>query len=171
VLQQNPLAAAPRWNLLLNVTFIVGIYLLAASYGDHEVTNYLHTRFCEPDNGSDLCRIVIYNDDEFSHFVFFTGFVLVNAALLLVQVIFPHPAKLSKRDTALLVFNGLFIAAGLVANLAFEVIGLDLYVVVLLAALSVYLLWRRGAQPMFVYYSTAYVVGLVVTVLVKVARG
>jgi len=26
------------WNLV----FIVGLYLLAASYGDHEVTNYLH---------------------------------------------------------------------------------------------------------------------------------
>jgi hypothetical protein len=171
VLQQNPLADPTRWNLLLNVMFIVGIYLLAASYGDHEVTNYLHTRFCEPDNGSDLCRIVIYNDDEFSHFVFFTGFVLVNAALMFIQVIFPHPAKLSTRDKALLVVNGLFIAAGLFANLAFEEIGLDLYVVLILAALSVSLLWRRGAQPMFIYYTTAYVVGLVATVIVKLTSG
>ena len=33
------------WNLV----FIVGLYLLAASYGDHEVTNYLHQRFCAAD--------------------------------------------------------------------------------------------------------------------------
>src|SRR4051812_37614630 len=54
--------------------------------GSHEVTNYLHVRFC-PDTASDLCRIVAYNDDQFSHL--------------------------------------LFVAAGVVANLAFEEIGLD----------------------------------------------
>src|SRR5512141_2689693 len=43
------------WNLV----FLVGLYLLAASYGDHEVTNYLHQRFCGTDTSSDLCRIVI----------------------------------------------------------------------------------------------------------------
>src|SRR3990172_3757350 len=30
-----------RTHLWLNLVFIVGVYLLAASYGDHEVTNYL----------------------------------------------------------------------------------------------------------------------------------
>jgi len=34
-----------RWHLVLNLTFIIGVYLLAASYGTHEVTNYLHVRF------------------------------------------------------------------------------------------------------------------------------
>ena len=37
------------WNLV----FIVGLYLLAASYDDHEVTNYLHARFCATDITSD----------------------------------------------------------------------------------------------------------------------
>ena len=78
-----------RAHLTLNLIFIVGLYFLGASYGDHEVTNYLHTRFCLQDTASDLCRIVIFNDDEFSHWVFFTGFVMVNAALLLLQVAFP----------------------------------------------------------------------------------
>lgn len=61
---------------------------------------------------------------------------------------------------AWLIGNGLFIGAGIVANLAFEVIGLDLYVVALLAALA-----------LVVYYSCAYSVGLVVTILIKLARG
>ena len=154
-----------RTHTALNLLFIVGVYLLAASYGDHEVTNYLHVRFCEPDDGSTLCRIVIFNDDEFSHWVFFTGFVLINAGVMLYQVIFPHPAKIGRGDVALLVANGVFIGAGIFANLAFEVIGLDLYVVALLAALSFYLLWRRGAQPLFVYYATAYGLGLLATFL------
>jgi hypothetical protein len=110
---------------------------------------------------------VIFNDDEFSHWVFFTGFVLVNAALMLLQVVFPRRAVVSLPNLGGLIVNGLFIGAGIFANLAFEVIGLDLYVVALLAALAVFLLWRRGAQPLFVYYSTAYVLGLAGTFLYK----
>ncbi|MBZ0302576.1 MAG: hypothetical protein K8J31_22715 [Anaerolineae bacterium] len=163
--------APHRWHLLLSVIFIIGVYLLGASYGDHEVTNYLHLRFCPDDVDSALCRIIIFNDDEFSHWVFFTGFVLVNAALLLIQVIFPYQGVLSGRDKGLLVVNGMFIAAGIFANLAFEVIGLDLYVVALLAALALLLWWRRGPQPLIIYYTTAYSLGLIATALYKIAGG
>ena len=155
-------------HLALNLAFIIGVYLLAASYGTHEVTNYLHARFCEPGNGSDLCRIIVFNDDEFSHWVFFAGFVLINGALMLLQVLFPHRGRLSAVDTIFLVINGLFIGAGVFANLAFEVIGLDLYVVALLALLALGLLLRRGAQPLLVYYATAFNVGLLATMVYKV---
>jgi hypothetical protein len=151
----------------LKLLFLVGVYLLAASYGDHEVTNYLHSRFCADDVTSDLCRIVIFNDDEFSHWVFFAGFTLVNGALLLLQEHWPWSGRLRGQDLALLVGNGLFIGAGIFANLAFEVIGLDLIVVVILAAMSGWLLWRRGRQPLFVYYAVAYAVGLAATAAVK----
>jgi hypothetical protein len=90
---------------------------------------------------------------------------MVNAALLLIQVIFPIERSLSRRDKLLLMFNGLFIAAGIFANLAFEVIGLDLYVVALLALLSVFLWWRHGAQPLVIYYTTAYCLGLALTAI------
>lgn len=156
-----------RWHVALSVTFIVGAYLLAASYGDHEVTNYLHARFCEPDPGSALCRIVIFNDDEFSHWVFFAGFVLINGALLLMQMVFPHRAPLASLDRALLIANGVFIGLGIFANLAFEVIGLDLYVVAFLALLAAFLFWRRGPQPLTVYYATAYWLGLLATFAYK----
>jgi hypothetical protein len=154
----------------LSLTFLIGVYLLGASYGDHEVTNYLHSRFCLDNPSSDLCRIVIFNDDEFSHWVFFTGFVLVNASLLYLQVIFPHRERNSSKDIVLLIVNALFLGAGIFANLAFEVIGLDLYVVALLAVLSIFLLWRRGWQPLFVYYSAAYMLGLTGTSLVKIIQ-
>jgi hypothetical protein len=151
-------------HLAVNLAFITGVYLLGASYGDHELTNYLHVRFCsgvEAENT--LCRILIFNDDEFSHWVFFTGFVLVNAALLFLQVLFPHPSRPSGRDLVFLIANGLFIGAGIFANLAFESIGLDLYVVALLALLGLYLLWRKGPQPLIVYYNAAYWIGLAAT--------
>ena len=154
------------WNLV----FIVGLYLLAASYGDHEVTNYLHQRFCGTDTTSDLCRIVIFNDDEFSHWVFFTGFVMVNVAILFMQNLFPHRERLATTDFALLALNALFLGAGVFANLGFEEIGLDLYVVALLAFISVYLLWRRGSQPMFVYYTIAYWLGLIGSLIAQGLR-
>lgn len=156
-----------RAHTWLNVTFIVGLYLLAASYGAHEVTNYLHVRFCNDGQTDALCRIIIYNDDEFSHYVFFAGFVLMNAAILFMQALFPHQGKLGAGDIALLVLNGLFIGLGIFANLAFEEIGLDLYVVALLTILAVALLIRKRNQPMFIYYTTAYVLGLIGTFLYK----
>jgi len=154
------------WNLV----FIVGLYLTAASYGDHEVTNYLHTRFCLNDSASDLCRIVIFNDDEFSHWVFFTGFILVNVAILFLQNLFPYQGKLSGGDVGLLLLNSLFLGAGVLANLGFEEIGLDLYVVALLAMVSAYLLWKRGKQPMFIYYTAAYWLGLIGSLIAQAMR-
>ncbi|MDL1910371.1 hypothetical protein FBQ81_06705 [Chloroflexi bacterium CFX6] len=159
-----------RAHLAWNLVFIVGLYLTAASYGDHEVTNYLHTRFCLNDATSDLCRIVIFNDDEFSHWVFFTGFIMVNAAILFLQNVFPHRENLSGGDVGLLLLNSLFLGAGILANLGFEEIGLDLYVVALLALVSTFLLWRRGKQPMFIYYTAAYWLGLVGSLIAQAVR-
>ncbi len=125
-------SAHTAWNLV----FIIGLYMTAASYGNHEVTNYLHVRFCFDEPNSDLCRIIIFNDDAFSHWVFFTGFVMVNAAVLFLQRLFPHRGNVSNADIALLALNALFLGAGVFANLGFEEIGLDLYVVAALATLS-----------------------------------
>ena len=163
-------ARESRTHIAWNLVFIVGLYLTAASYGDHEVTNYLHVRFCLDDTTSDLCRIVIFNDDEFSHWVFFTGFIMVNAAILFLQVLFPHRGNLSGRDVALLLLNSLFLGLGVFANLGFEEIGLDLYVVALLALISAFLLWKRGRQPMFIYYTAAYWLGLVGSLVAQMMR-
>ena len=159
-----------RAHMAWNLVFIIGLYLTAASYGDHEVTNYLHVRFCAADTTSDLCRILIFNDDEFSHWVFFTGFVMVNAAILFLQNIFPFRGQLGFGDIALLALNALFLGTAVLANLGFEEIGLDLYVVALLALISTYLLWRRGRQPMFLYYTIAYWLGLVGSLIAQTLR-
>jgi hypothetical protein len=159
-----------RSHLAWNLVFIVGVYLTAASYGDHEVTNYLHQRFCASDTTSDLCRIVIFNDDAFSHWMFFTGFVMVNTAILFLQNIFPYQENISKSDIGLLALNALFLGTAILANLGFEEIGLDLYVVALLALMSTYLLWKRGRQPMFIYYAIAYWLGLVGSLIAQALR-
>jgi len=157
-------------QLIWNLVFMAGVYLTAASYGDHEVTNYLHIRFCMDNPAGDLCRIIIFNDDEFSHWVFFTGFVLANAAILFLQEMFPHPKSLSKTDAALLALNSFFLGLAVLANLGFEEIGLDLYVVALLALISSYLLWKKGRQPMFIYYTMAYWFGLLGSLMAQFIR-
>jgi hypothetical protein len=166
-IERGELRGNGRFPRLLNLTFIIGLYLFAASYGSHETTNYLHARFCPDGSTGDLCRIVIFNDDEFSHWLFFAGFVLVNGALMLLQVLYPWPGKVSGQDTAVLLLNALFVALGIFANLGFEEIGLDLFVVLGLALLSGWLLWRNGRQPLLVYYAVAYGVGLVVTAVYR----
>ena len=157
-------------HLAWNLVFIVGVFITAASYGDHELTNYLHHRFCSTETTSDLCRIIIFNDDEFSHWVFFTGFVMVNTAILFLQNIFPYRGKISSSDIALLALNAIFLGAAILANLGFEEIGLDLYVVTLLALISTYLLWRHGRQPMFIYYTIAYWLGLMTSLIAQALR-
>ena len=169
-IEYDSIARESRAHIAWNLVFIVGLYLLGASYGDHEITNYLHVRFCLDDPTSDLCRIVIFNDDEFSHWVFFTGFVMVNTALLFIQNVFPHKEQLSSTDVGLLIFNALFLGAGILANLGFEEIGLDLYIIAFLTVLSTYLLWRRGKQPLFIYYTTAYWLGLIASFVAQSMR-
>jgi hypothetical protein len=169
-IESNSPAREGRAHMTWNLVFIIGLYLTAASYGDHEVTNYLHQRFCATDTTSDLCRIVIFNDDEFSHWVFFAGFVMVNAAVLFLQNIFPYRGNISNGEIALLSLNALFLGAAVLANLGFEEIGLDLYVVALLAIVSAYLLWRRGRQPMFIYYTIAYWLGLLGSLVAQALR-
>ena len=153
----------------LGVVFVIGAYLYAASYGSHEVTNYLHVRFC-PDTASDLCRIVAFNDDQFSHLLFFAGFIVLNVVVMLTQALSPDPGRSSRGDNVLIVVNALFVAAGVVANLAFEEIGLDLYVVAAVAVFALVLLWRQPRQLILRYYTVAFVLGLVVTVVVKAVR-
>lgn len=169
-IEYNSPAREGRAHIAWNLVFIIGLYLTAASYGDHEVTNYMHARFCLNDTTSDLCRIVIFNDDEFSHWIFFTGFIMVSTAILFIQDLFPHKENLKGSDIGMLLLNSLFLGAGVMANLGFEEVGLDLYVVALLALISAFLLWKRGRQPMFIYYTAAYWLGLIGSLLAQILR-
>lgn len=152
-----------RAHRAVGIAFLIGVSLYAGSYGEHEVTNYLHERFCTgtSDVGGRLCEIVVYHDDSFSHYLFFAGFTIINVAIMLTQVVFPDDRLPRPGETALVTVNSLFIAAGIVANLGFEQIGLDLYVVAAVAVLAIVLLVRQPAQLILRYYMVAYVLGLI----------
>ena len=159
--------AGERARRRLRFGFVAAAYLFAASYGMHEAADYLHARFCDGGGGA-LCEIVRYQDDELSHFLFFAGFAGIAAVLLLGQAAgaADRPAG---RDRALILANAALVAAAIVANLGFEEIGLDLLVIVLVAALSLVLLRRAGPRPLILYFAAAYVAGLLVTLAVRAA--
>lgn len=162
-----------KLGILLGLIFVLAIYLLGVSYGNHEVTNYLHGRFCVEGELSRMCSIIVYNDDEFSHWLFFVAFILLNSALMFIQVINPIKDKLQRIDIGLLVFNALFIATGIFANLSFEKIGYDLCIVILMAIVSTYLLFKHKLkpQPLIVYYAVSFTLGAFASLATIVYRG
>jgi hypothetical protein len=159
---------AERTRLRLRLGFVAAVYLFAASYGMHEAADYLNARFCDGgETAGSLCQIVEYHDDELSHLLFFAGFAGIDMVLLLAQAAAPGRDPLERRDLALIGANAALVAAATVANLGFEEIGYDLVVVAAVAALATWL-WRRcGARPLIVYFGSAYVVGLALTVVAQ----
>jgi len=161
--------------VFLFVLFIVGVYLFGASSGNHEVTNYLNTRFCERGAvDSPLCNIIVYNDDEFSHIVYYLGFVFMNVVLLLMEYNMPRKIGMVKRDYIFVSGNALFIGLGIFANLAFEEIGIDLYFFGFLMLLSLYLLYAKrmvAKLPLTYYFAMSYTVGVVGTGIYKLING
>lgn len=157
--------------VFLFVLFITGVYLFGASSGDHEVTNYLNTRFCERGNvDSPICNIISYNDDEFSHYIYYLGFVFMNIVLLLMEYNMPRKIGMIKRDYIFISANALFIGLGIFANLAFEEIGIDLYVFGFLMGLSLYLLYSKkivSKLPITYYFAFSYTIGVVGTSMYK----
>lgn len=162
-----------KLQIFLGVIFLLAVYLLGVSYGIHEVTNYLHSRYCIEGELSRMCSIIVFNDDDFSHWLFFIGFILLNSSLMLIQVLNPIKEKLSKLDLGLLCFNGLFIAVGIFSNLGFEEIGFDLYIVIVLAVMSIFLLFKNKAnsQPLIVYYAVAFSIGAIATIVSMIYMG
>jgi len=157
--------------IFLFLLFITGVYLFGVSSGNHEVTNYLNTRFCERGTiDSPLCNIIAYNDDEFSHIVYYLGFVFMNMVLLLMEYNMPRKKGMIRKDYIFVSANALFIGLGIFANLAFEEIGIDLYVFGFLMALSLYLLYSKKIVSKFLltyYFAVSYTVGVVGTGVYK----
>src|SRR3990172_11084208 len=113
---------------LLFLFFIAGVYFFGASSGTHEVTTYLNTRFCDAGKvDTQICNIISYNDDEFSHIVYYLGFVLMNIVLMVTEYNIGQEKGMTKKAKGIVAANAIFIGLGIFANLAFEEIGLDLY--------------------------------------------
>ncbi|MBI2327997.1 hypothetical protein HYU92_06795 [Candidatus Curtissbacteria bacterium] len=161
-----------RLYSFLSVILVAGIYFFGAGSGDHEVTNYLHFRFCNDyqiDNS--LCNIVFFNDDRFSHYVYYLGFVLLNVSLMIIEFKSPRKVLVSLRDLFAIAINSLVIAFGIFANLAFEEALIDLLVFGSVMLLALYLLFLTNKKlkslPITYYFAVSYSVGVVGTIFYK----
>ncbi len=157
---------------VLSALFIVGVYFFGAGTGTHEVTNYLNSRFCLGEATSSLCNIISYNDDVFSHYVYYIGFLLLNVSLILMEFSMPRKTDMRRIDLALICVNALFIALGIFANLAFEEIGFDLYFFAAVMLLTHWILiWGRkpfSLLPVTFYFAVAYTLGVISTIFYKI---
>ena len=165
-------ATTTRPLLALNVAFLVGVYLFGASSGDHETTNYLHHRFCtEQPVDPDLCAVVAFHDDTFSHVLYYLGVIMYTLALVTIEWQFPRRTEATGRDGALILVNAAVIAVGIFANLAFEAAAIDMVAFGVVAAVANVLLWLTGKRwtqmPFTLYIAAAFGAGLVATVLYK----
>ena len=165
-------AAGTRPSLTLNVVFMVGVYLFGASSGDHETTNYLHYRFCtDQPVDPDLCAVVVFHDDTFSHLLYYLGVIMYTLAVVVIEWRFPRRTEVARRDGALILANAAVIAVGIFANLAFEAAAIDMVAFGLVAGVANGLLWltgRRWTQLPFTFYIAAsFGAGLTATVLYK----
>jgi len=132
-------ARTPRSVGLL---FLGGTYLLAAGYGNHAVTNYLHACLRDAVPGPDTAdegdatptpvertggrgtvlervrEIVVFHDERLSHLLFFTGSACVDLALVLAQAAHPRRGAYTAGDFSLVWANAAVIAAGICLNSA-----------------------------------------------------
>ncbi len=164
----------PQQLLWLNIVFIFGVGVYAMSSGDHETANYLNIRFCSDDQPStQLCEIIGYHDDIFSHLLYYAGNMLLTFTILLSETMYPRLRKASRNDMILLSINASLIAAGIFINIAREPTAIDLVAFSTLALLACGLLWRGSKRigvkrlPVTFYMALAYGLGTVSSLLYK----
>lgn len=159
-----------RLYLVLSVLLVSGIYFFGAGSGDHEVTNYLNFRFCDYGKvESSLCNIIGYNDDQFSHYIYYLGFILMNVALMGIEYLLPRKTEMKRKDQILITVNALFIALGIFANTAFEEAALDLVIFGSVMLLSLFMLTKNPLKklPVTFYFAVSYTVGVFGAVVYK----
>ena len=171
VVGESPFSKTKTYTYLFLI-FITGVYLFGASSGTHEVTNYLNQRFCEKAKvQTQICTIVSFNDDEFSHIVYYIGFILMNVALMISQYKVSFKEGVGKSAKAVISANAIFIGLGIFANLAFEEIGLDLYFFGSMMLLALYLYYKRPIKtahyPVLFYFAISYSFGVLGTLAYK----
>lgn len=169
-------AAAPSTvSTALDVAFVAGVFLLGVSSGDHETTNYLHQRFCTDDPvRGDLCRVVEFHDDIFSHVLYYAGVVLYTLAVVVIERLAPRGAAVTRSDRWGILANAAVVALGIFANLAFEDTGLDMVAFAVVALVSVGILGTAGADrarlPFTLYTASAFGAGLVTALAYQLVR-
>lgn len=139
-----------HWSL--EGVFFGSIYLCGVAYGLHELANYLGMRFRGSGIDDPLIREIIrFNDDDFSHWVFFAAFAGMNLPLAIWQRINPFEVGIGPVTWIGVLLNALFISGAIFFNLTRGEIGYDLWVVSGVALSALLLQIRQSPQLMLIY--------------------
>ena len=151
-----------------DLLFVIAVYFLGAGYGVHELANYLSVLAKTREAIDPVFREVIrYNDDDFSHWVFFGAFIILNIVMLLWQAANPFQSRLSRIDLTICVINGLILSAAILANLTRGELGFDLVALLALAVIALFFWLKNKRQPLNIYYVTGLWPGLIGTAVAK----
>ncbi|MBI4137386.1 hypothetical protein HY469_04965, partial [Candidatus Roizmanbacteria bacterium] len=159
--------------VLATLLFIIGVYLFGAGSGLHEAMDYLNARFCNRGEITNaLCNIISYNDDTFSHIVYYIGFILLTISLVITEYFSPRKNPISLKDIRLISANALFIALFIFLNLAFEPTLMDMIVFgsMTVFTASVLQFGRHSYKnlPITLYFAISYGVGVISSLVYKV---
>lgn len=155
-------------NLFADMLFIVAIYFLGAGYGVHELANYLSVLFKNRNDIDPVLREIIrFNDDDFSHWIFFAAFITLNVVMLLWQAANQFRTKLSIVDTILVIANAAVLSVAIYLNLSRGELGFDLAVLLVPAALALFLWTKDKKQPVYIYYFFGLWPGLIAVSILK----
>ncbi len=152
----------------VDLLFVIAVYFLGAGYGVHELANYLSMLIKSRETIDPVLREVIrYNDDDFSHWVFFGAFIALNVVMLLWQAANPFQTRLSWIDMAICIVNGAVLSAAIFVNLSRGDLGFDLVALLALALVALYFWLKDRKQPMNIYYVTGLWPGLIGTAIAR----
>ncbi|MDF1740023.1 MAG: hypothetical protein P1U86_12750 [Verrucomicrobiales bacterium] len=156
-----------QWGWV-DILFVIAVYFLGAGYGVHELGNYLSFLAKSRDAIDPVFREVIrYNDDDFSHWVFFGAFIALNVVMLLWQAANPFQTRLSLIDMAICIINGLVLSAAIFVNLSRGDLGFDLVALLILAVTALVFWLKDKKQPMNIYYVAGLWPGLIATAIAR----
>ncbi|MCR4263985.1 MAG: hypothetical protein NUV98_04695 [Candidatus Roizmanbacteria bacterium] len=171
--EENGKLLNKKFLTFASLLFVAGVYLFGAGSGLHEAMDYLNARFC--DRGelkNELCNIVSYNDDTFSHVIYYLGFILLTVSLVATEYFSPRKHAVSSKDVKLVLANALFIALFIFANLAFEPTLMDMIVFgsMTVLTLSTLMFGKHSYKllPVTFYFAVSYGVGVTSSLLYKI---
>lgn len=160
-------------GIVLGTLVIVGIYFYSTGNGLHEVSSYLFNMFCHAKKHQSLmCGSMYFNDYYFGNILYFVGALLVDGAIMLLEIGNPNKT-FTKKDITVTIANGLVFGLGVTAYAAFDIVVIGLIYAVIGAIMSFYLLLSSKQKyihlPYTIYHVYGYTLAAVLTAIIRFA--
>ena len=165
------LLKANKKNMFLGVLFITGIYFYASGNAFHELASFTLNQYCDVKNISGpLCQGLFFNDYYAGNVLYFIGLFLITVIPVLIEISQPL-FIMQRRDFWLILPNALIYALAIVAYAGLDVVVVGFFYALITALFVIGVLLvnlkNRGHLPVTNYTMLTYVVGTIVTCIVR----